>query len=185
MTSSVFSVASPVRFADTLPDETDIVIIGAGIAGTATAWFLAAKGVRVVLCEKGRVAGEQSSRNWGWVRQQGRDYAELPVMMEANRLWRGLAAETGEDDLAFTQSGCLYLAETEAKLARYERWYALAREHRLSTRMLSKADIEREFPGLGGSWAGGMVTDSDGRADRSSRWAQPRPRRGRWDRPER
>jgi glycine/D-amino acid oxidase-like deaminating enzyme len=29
--------------------------------------------VRVVVCEKGRVAGEQSSRNWGWVRQQGRD----------------------------------------------------------------------------------------------------------------
>ncbi|MCG8545217.1 MAG: FAD-binding oxidoreductase, partial [Alphaproteobacteria bacterium] len=72
---------SPIAFADPLPAEADVVVIGAGIAGTATAYFLAKRGVKVVLCEKGRVAGEQSSRNWGWVRQQGRDWGELPIMM--------------------------------------------------------------------------------------------------------
>ncbi len=53
--------------------------------------------MNVTLCEKGRVAGEQSSRNWGWVRQQGRDAAELPISMESNRLWQQLMKETGED----------------------------------------------------------------------------------------
>ncbi|MCH8118051.1 MAG: FAD-binding oxidoreductase, partial [Proteobacteria bacterium] len=56
-----------------IPESADIVIIGGGIIGVSTAWFLARQDVDVVLCEKGHIAGEQSGRNWGWVRVQGRD----------------------------------------------------------------------------------------------------------------
>ena len=110
--------ATPIAFSQPLPDAVDVVIIGAGIIGTSTAYFLAQRGVKVLLCEKGRVAGEQSSRNWGWVRQQGRDWAELPIMMESNRIWRELAARTGEKDLTFTPSGSVYLAQSEAQMAK-------------------------------------------------------------------
>ena len=54
-----------------LPASTDVVIIGGGIIGASTALFLAQAGIRVVLCEKGRIGGEQSSRNWGWTRIMG------------------------------------------------------------------------------------------------------------------
>ncbi|MDZ7908712.1 MAG: FAD-dependent oxidoreductase [Gemmobacter sp.] len=67
------SEATPVRFPGPLPAACDVVVIGGGVIGVMTAWHLAEKGLRVTLCEKGRIAGEQSSRNWGWVRQQGRD----------------------------------------------------------------------------------------------------------------
>ena len=63
------------------PHKADVVIIGGGIVGVSTAWFLAKQGVDVVLCEKGHIAGEQSSRNWGWVRCQGRDRREVPMMI--------------------------------------------------------------------------------------------------------
>lgn len=69
----------------TLPEAADVVVIGAGIAGISAAWFLHKAGLRVTVCEKGIVAGEQSSRNWGWCRQQGRDRAELPIVMESLR----------------------------------------------------------------------------------------------------
>ena len=69
---------SPIAFDDPLPAQVDVVVIGAGVAGTASAYFLAERGVKVLLCEKGRVAGEQSSRNWGWVRQQGRARSGWP-----------------------------------------------------------------------------------------------------------
>ena len=46
--------------------------------------------------EKGRIAGEQSSRNWGWIRQQGRDFAELPIMMESLSLWQQLSTQIGK-----------------------------------------------------------------------------------------
>ena len=156
---------SPITFSDPLPDAVDVVIIGAGIAGTATAFFLAERGVRVLLLEKGRVAGEQSSRNWGWVRQQGRDWAELPIMMEANRIWQGLAERTGEADLAFTQSGCIYLANGRAAAAKHETWYEMAKQHQLDTRMLSAQEIRDRLPGMCGNWSSGMVTETDGRAE--------------------
>jgi glycine/D-amino acid oxidase-like deaminating enzyme len=156
---------TPIAFSDPLPAEVDVVIIGAGIAGTATAFFLAERGIKALLCDKGRVAGEQSSRNWGWVRQQGRDWAELPIMMEANRIWRGLAERTGEADLTFTQSGCVYLTDDAAGLRKYEQWHDLAKQHQLDTAMLSKADIEARLPGIGGKRIAGMITPSDGRAE--------------------
>ncbi len=162
---SIITDQSPVMFNDALPGAVDVVVIGAGIAGTATSYFLAQHGLKVVLCEKGRVAGEQSSRSFGWIRQQGRDWAELPVMMESNRIWRGLAEETGEADLAFTESGCYYFAESQAALARYEQWYELARQHQLGTRMLTAGEIRARFPALEGHWVGAMVTSSDGRGE--------------------
>ena len=70
-----------------LPARTQVVVIGGGIIGVCTAFFLARKGVPVVLCEKGEIAGEQSSRNWGWCRQMGRDPVEVPLAQEALRLW--------------------------------------------------------------------------------------------------
>ncbi|TIU17419.1 MAG: FAD-binding oxidoreductase, partial [Mesorhizobium sp.] len=53
-----------------LPREADVVVIGGGVVGVFTAYYLARRGVSVALLEKGRVAAEQSSRNWGWCRQQ-------------------------------------------------------------------------------------------------------------------
>ena len=66
------------------------MIIGGGIIGVCTALFLAEKGHSVVLCEKGRIGGEQSSRNWGWCRTMGRDAREIPLAIESLRLWRGM-----------------------------------------------------------------------------------------------
>ena len=161
----MISESTPVAFSDPLPDAVDVAVIGAGVIGTSTAWFLAQRGARVALIEKGRVAGEQSSRNWGWVRQQGRDRYELPIMMESNRIWRGLAGDTGEKNLTFTVAGCVYLAEDERELAKFGEWHDVAREHQLDTRMLSADEAREAVPGVEGRWVGGMLTPSDGRAE--------------------
>ncbi len=158
-----FRAGAPLRFAGPVPDAADVVVIGGGIIGVMTAWFLAKRGVKVVLCEKGRVGAEQSGRNWGWVRQQGRDPAELPVMIEALAIWKGLEAETGAD-LGFRQTGVLYCASKPAEMERYEAWTAHARAHALDTRLLSAGEVQAMLPHAAG-WIGGLWTASDARAE--------------------
>ena len=164
MRGAAITVASPIRFADPLPARADVVVIGGGVMGVMTAWHLAQAGARVVLCEKGRVAGEQSSRNWGWIRQQGRDFAELPIMMESLRIWHELVAEIGPE-LGFRQEGVLYLARTAAEMAGFEAWLAEARGHGVDSHMLTAAQVADRVQGAAAPWVGGLFTPSDARAE--------------------
>jgi glycine/D-amino acid oxidase-like deaminating enzyme len=147
-----------------IPDAVDVVIIGGGIVGVCTAWFLSRSGVKVALCEKGHIAGEQSSRNWGWVRQQARDPREMPMIMESLRIWRRMESLIGED-VGFEEAGCVFLANTEKRLEKYATWLDVAREFDLETRIVRGDDLEQQVPGASGRWAGAMYTPSDGRAE--------------------
>lgn len=149
---------------ETLPQEADVVIIGAGIVGVSTAWFLARQGVRVVVCEKGHVAGEQSSRNWGWVRQQGRDPRELQMMINSRRIWETLEEDIGED-VGFQECGCLFLADTDKEMDEFESWLSVAREHGLDTRLISGSELEGQVRVGPNRWRGALYTPSDCRAE--------------------
>jgi len=156
--------ATPPVDAPALPDRVDVVVIGGGIIGVSTAYFLAKQGVSVLLCEKGRIAGEQSSRNWGFVRQQGRAPEEVPLIIESLRIWRGLDREIGEDT-GFHQGGVLYVGDSEARMAYFADWLEIARQHQLDTRLLSAAELASQFPQVAGRWKGALHTPSDGRAE--------------------
>ena len=164
MTGFPISETSPVTWPGPAPDSADVVVIGGGVIGVTTALFLARDGLRVVLLEKGRIAGEQSSRNWGWIRQQGRDPDELPIMIEANTLWRQLATETNVD-IGLTQGGVTYLAETDADMDRYARWLTHAQAYGVDTALLSRAKADALIPGMSRRYKGAMHTRTDMRAE--------------------
>jgi glycine/D-amino acid oxidase-like deaminating enzyme len=149
-----------------LPSSVDVVIIGGGIVGCSAAYFLARSGVSVLLCEKGRIAGEQSGRNWGWVRQQGRSPVELSLMMRSLRIWQSLEREL-QEDVGFTQGGSLYLADTSEQLESFRAWLAIAKEHGLDTRMLITHELGSVLRSASNRWVGAMYTASDARAEPS------------------
>ena len=151
--------------AHALPGAVDVAIIGGGIVGCSAAYFLAREGLRVALFEKGRIAGEQSGRNWGWVRQQGRSPIELPLMMRSLRLWLELREELG--DIGFRQGGSLYLARDDAELAELERWLSVAREHDLDTQLLDSQKLAAVLRTDDRRWSGALHTASDARAEPS------------------
>ena len=149
---------------DKVPDTADVVIIGGGIVGVSTAWFLARQGVNVVLCEKGFIAGEQSGRNWGWIRQQGRDPRELPMMIESLRIFRELETDIGES-IGFTQGGCLFTANSAADMQDFHDWLETAKDFELDTRVIDAARLAEIVQGASPKWQGAMYTPSDGRAE--------------------
>lgn len=155
----------PVPSDETLPPRASVVVIGGGIAGVSTALELAERGVDVVLCEKGEVGAEQSSRNWGWCRQMGRDPREIPLIIESLKLWRGMNERVGAET-GFRQCGILYLSATEGDIAAKIDWLEThARPYQLDSRMISGEEAERLLPGASIKWRGALYTQSDGRAE--------------------
>lgn len=162
---SPITINTPVRFADALPEKVDVVIIGGGVIGIFTALYAARMNQRVLVCEKGRVAGEQSSRNWGWIRQHGRDRAELPIMMDALKLWDAVNDET-KGQCGLFIGGTHYLASSQAELKALEEWLPIGQEVGLDTKMMSAKEITAKFSHQGNDqWVGAGCTPSDARGE--------------------
>ncbi len=149
----------PLEHVGPLPESADLVVIGGGVIGVCTALFAARKGLRVALVEKGRVAAEQSSRNWGWIRVQGRDLAEIPVAQEAQALWRALDAECG-GRLGVAQVGVTYLARTGDEMAGFDGWLRQAGHLGVTSRLLDRAETAALL-GCEGPWLGALHTPTD------------------------
>jgi glycine/D-amino acid oxidase-like deaminating enzyme len=160
----LFHENSAVNFNDELPESVDVVIIGGGIIGITTAWYLLEQGKTVLVCDKGRVAGEQSSRNWGWVRVTGRDESEVPIARESTYLWEDLDKQLN-GELGFTRGGCLAMAENQQEVSEFEQWMEISNKYDVGTRMLTVEQSNSLVGSSSGKWHGAMITDSDGRAE--------------------
>jgi glycine/D-amino acid oxidase-like deaminating enzyme len=148
-----------------LPESADVVVIGGGIVGVCTAYFLAQRGVSVALVEKSGIAHEQSSRNWGWVRTMGRDVAEVPLAIASLKLWDDWAS-TLKHDTGFTRAGILYACESEQEIADKAAWLAQAQPLGIDAQLLDTAQIEARLRSkVPASWKGALFTATDGRAE--------------------
>ncbi|MBN9887907.1 NAD(P)/FAD-dependent oxidoreductase [Salipiger abyssi] len=156
----------PVVCDEALPAESDVVVIGAGIMGIATAMFLAERGVSVTVVEKGRVAHEQSGRNWGWVREQLRSSAEQPLAMLSLRLWRQMSERIGRD-AGFRKTGMMVVSKDDAEIARWQAWIDANAHLDLPGGILSAREVAALIPGSAETWKAAIHSPEDG-------WAEPR-----------
>ncbi len=146
-----------------LTPHADVVVIGGGIIGVSAALHLARQGVSVLLCEKGKLAGEQSSRNWGWVRKTGRDLREVPLIIEALRMW----GEFNREGLptGFTECGVLYVATKDDDRERYERWIDRVAPYQMGSRIVEGDELAGLLPGATKRYKAALYTKTDGRAE--------------------
>ncbi|MEW6405561.1 MAG: FAD-binding oxidoreductase [Chloroflexota bacterium] len=145
--------------------KTDVVIIGGGIMGCATAYYLAKGGLQVIVLEKDAAVGlEASGRCACGVRQQGRKGA-LQLAMASVRLWASLAQEL-ECELEYVRTGNLKVVWEAEKAAELES--DLIWEHSqglTNVRMLTPAECREIVPGLTERTVAGKICPTDGIAN--------------------
>jgi len=157
-------LTAPVETSLDVPASTSVVVIGGGLVGLFAGLTLAERGIPVIVLEKGRVGGEQSSRNLGWIRKMGRAKNDVPLSLASDRLWADMPQRVGSD-VGYRQSGIMYIVRTQAEMAKHSDWLESVKELSLDSRLLSATDIDKLVPGGVADWAGGIYTPSDGRAE--------------------
>src|ERR1035437_8613888 len=149
---------------DELPRRADAVVVGGGIVGLAAAYELAEQGMKVCLLDRSQAGSAQSTRNWGFIRQQGRSVEELPLMIEATRMWLELDKRL-DCDMELVQGGNLRLTDSPDRAEDYHRWIDMARSLGLDSRVARPEEVEQIMPGFAGRYLMAIFTPSDGQVN--------------------
>ena len=142
----------------------DVIVLGGGLMGSATAFFLARRGIRVTLVERGFVGAGATTASFGNVRRSGRALEQLALARRSLTLWGELAGLL-DRDLEFRATGHLRLIFDADGLADMRAFAGAARAHGLVLEELSPPEIARRFPGLGPEAIAASFSPEDGSAN--------------------
>jgi glycine/D-amino acid oxidase-like deaminating enzyme len=157
----------------------DVIVIGGGIAGAATAYFLAADGVSTLLIERDDINSQASGSNSGSLHAQipfeefqrgdeAWNAAFSPVirlLKEAVGMWERLPALLNRSDLELSLKGGVIAALTDAEMRLLERKAAMEREQGLDVRMLDRPELRQLAPYLSERMIGGAFCKNEGSAN--------------------
>ncbi|MCB8888290.1 FAD-dependent oxidoreductase [Vreelandella malpeensis] len=157
-------------------NDAEVLVIGAGVAGSATARALAQRGVDVAVLDRGLPNGQASGGNAGSLHVQllsfdfgakaesggGPAASTLPLQQASASLWEQLASELG-CDIEFKRSGGLMVAENEVQMRFLERKAALERSLGIDTQIVGRSDVERKVPTVSEAVVGGAWCAEEGK----------------------
>lgn len=158
--------------------RTDVLVIGGGLAGCATAYYLAREGVEVTLVERGDLNGRASGANAGSLHVQiphtefvtlgeawARTFAPtLALLRDSVEMWTKLGDELGED-LEVALTGGLLVAETEAQMRQVEAKAAIERQQGIEIELLDRDALRARAPYVSSRMIGGAWCAHEGKAN--------------------
>ena len=99
-----------------LKDSYDVVVVGAGVHGLSTAYYLGKLGIKnVAVLDKGYLGGGASARSTSIVRSNYLTAEGIPFFRESHKLYEGLAQEL-DYNLLFNQMGRVDLGHVESDI---------------------------------------------------------------------
>jgi len=141
-----------------------VVVLGAGLMGSATAFFLARRGIRVTLVDRGRVGACATVASFGNIRRSGRHLSQLPLAARSLALWHRMEDLTGRD-VEFRATGHLRLIYEEAGLGQMRDFARAATPYGLVLQDLSPEETRRRHPWAGPGLLGASFSEGDGSAN--------------------
>jgi sarcosine oxidase subunit beta len=128
--------------------KADVIIIGGGIMGAATAFFLRKRGMSVILLERGLIGQQASGTNFGNVRRMGRPVEQLPLSNRSRETWLKFKELFGED-VELLLNGQLRVGFTPAHEERMAKYAQDAKDFGMGMQMMGAKALHERFPYLG------------------------------------
>ncbi|PMY33444.1 sarcosine oxidase subunit beta [Pseudomonas sp. GW456-L14] len=144
--------------------QSDVLIVGGGLMGSAAAFFLRRRGQSVTLLERDQIGQYASGVNFGNVRRQGRYLGQLELANRSWALWKRLP-ELIDDDLEFIASGHMRVCYREDEIAELEAYAAAPEASELDLQIYRGRELHERFPFLGPDVKGGSYAPHDGHAN--------------------
>ena len=149
---------------DLTPGNCDLAIIGAGMTGAACAWYAARAGLRVVLVDRGPVAGGTTGSGEGNVLVSDKEPGpELDLALLSGRLWRELGAELdeGRGGFEYEAKGGLVVASSGEGFAALEDFAQGQRASGVEAEAVPADGLAAVEPHLSPGLAGGFYYPQD------------------------
>lgn len=146
------------------PQKSDVLIVGGGFMGAASAFFLRQRGRSVTLLERDQIGQYASGVNFGNVRRQGRHLGQLDLANRSLALWKRLPELIGED-LEFLPSGHMRVCYDEAHIEELHAYAAAPEARELDLEVITGKALHERFPFLGPEVKGGSYAPHDGHAN--------------------
>ncbi|WP_247730728.1 NAD(P)/FAD-dependent oxidoreductase [Halovivax limisalsi] len=125
----------------------NVVIVGGGIVGCASAYYLAERGADVTLLERASLGAGATDRAAGGIRAQFSTDVGIRLSQAAISVWETFEDEFGVD-VEYRRPGYLYLAREESTAALFEETVPFQNERGVDSRILDPADATEYVPGL-------------------------------------
>lgn len=157
----------PQRLSAQSSNDTDILIIGGGIAGSSTAFHLAEHGRDVILLERGEIASEASGQNMGGLGGSG--WGNNPNLLSyltagSVEIFKHIQIDMGYD-IEFRLSGTLTAIHTEEQYEYYQDDVTSQRNNGYEIELLSVREARAIEPEANGELPGYMYRSERGQAD--------------------
>ena len=143
----------------------NVAVVGGGIVGLASAYYLAERGADVTVYEKGSIGSGSTERSVGGIRAQFSTPVNVELSLASMAVWETFEDEFGTD-IAYRRAGYLFAAREEATARAFEEQVAMQNDLGVPSELLDPKEATEHCPGLrAGEFVAATYSPTDGFAD--------------------
>ena len=139
----------------------DVLIVGAGIVGAASAYHCAREGMRVAVIDKGMIGGGATAAGMGHIVVMDDSEAQFALTHYSRQLWQEMRPEL-PNDVEYDQCGTIWVAADEQEMTEVRRKETFYKRRGVSAEVLNSSTLENYEPNLRKGLAGGLLVSEDG-----------------------